>query len=362
MPLLTSPYAPEPNSPPDAQGRVGVLLVNLGSPEAPTPAAVRRYLAQFLSDPRVVELPKALWAIVLHGIILRVRPRRSAAKYARIWQADGSPLRQITEAQTTLLRDELAARGHVLELAFAMRYGSPAIPAQLDSLKKAGCDRILILPLYPQYAASTTATVVDEVARWLLKTRRQPAIRTVGDFHDDAAYIDSLAESLRAHWHTHGPLGPEDRLLISFHGLPAQSEALGDPYAQQCRSTAAQLAAALELPPEQVLQTFQSRFGPSTWLQPYTDETVKALAQQGVRRVDVVCPGFVADCLETLEEISMEVREVFLLNGGTHFHYIPCLNTRPDWIQALAGLTETHLAGWCQSVRPELVEGEQPLD
>lgn len=324
-------------------GKPAVLLVNLGTPDAPTPSAVRRYLAEFLSDQRVVELPKWLWWPILHGIILRVRPAKSAAKYASIWQPEGSPLRAITEQQTALLAERLQAGNPQLEVRFAMRYGQPSIPGVLSELKAAGCDRILVVPLYPQYAASTTATVMDEVSRWLLQTRNQPAIRSVRSFCDDPGYLDALAATVRQHWEKQGPPDSQTRLLMSFHGLPERSIRQGDPYYFECQRTSQQLAGKLGLSSDQVVTTFQSRFGRETWLQPYTAPTVAALAKQGVKRLDVICPGFVADCLETLEEIAQEVRGDFLTAGGQTFHYIPCLNTEPAWIAALEKLCRSQL-------------------
>lgn len=337
-----APLAALPTAPPT----VAILLVNLGTPEAPTPGAVRRYLAEFLSDPRVVELPRWVWWPILHGIILRFRPRKSALKYASIWQPEGSPLRVFTAAQAEKLQAELDTQNIPVQVRYAMRYGSPAIASVLDELKRAGCERILVLPLYPQYAASTSASVMDEVAHWLLRTRVQPEIRTVRDFADDAAYLDALAETLRAHWQQHGPLGPEGRLLMSFHGLPQRAVDLGDPYQDQCLCTARLLADRLGLAPDQFVVSFQSRFGRAKWLQPYTAQTVKRLAHEGISRLDVLCPGFVADCLETREEIALEVRQDYLVAGGKVFHYIPCLNDGSQWITALAQLCGKHLHGW----------------
>lgn len=325
------------------QGKTAILLVNLGTPDAPTPDAVRRYLAEFLGDPRVVEIPKLLWWPILHGIILRVRPAKSAAKYASIWQPEGSPLRVITEQQTAQVQAAFHARGEHVTVRHAMRYGTPAIGATLTELKEAGHSRILIVPLYPQYAASTTATVMDEVAKWLLKTRNQPEIRSLRSFCDNPDYLDALAETVKQHWQTVGNLGPNDRLLMSFHGLPQRSVRQGDPYYHECLRTGQLLALRLNLAPEQFVITFQSRFGKETWLQPYTAPTVQNLAKSGVQRLDVICPGFVADCLETLEEIAQEVRSDFLTAGGQTFHYLPCLNAGSRWISALTTLCAAQL-------------------
>ncbi len=333
-----------------------VVLVNLGTPDAPTAPALRRYLKQFLSDPRVVEIPKPIWWLILNGIILNIRPKKSAAKYASVWMEGGSPLRVHTERQAKLLKGWLGEQGRNLTVTWAMRYGSPSIPAVLNELKAQGATRILLVPMYPQYAASTTATVIDEASRWLLKTRNQPEMRFVRNFHDDAGYIDALAASVRRHWQAHGALGPQDRLLISFHGLPKRSLDLGDPYFCECQKTGRLLAERLELQAGQYQICFQSRFGKAEWLQPYTAPTLTAWGGAGVKRVDVICPGFVADCLETLEEIAMEGREDFLAAGGQAYHYIPALNEDADWIKALGQVVVRQLAGWPDSAQPDAAQ------
>ena len=338
-------YLPE-SAPAAAKNAPAIVLVNLGTPAAPTAAALRRYLAEFLGDPRVVEIPRLIWWPILHGIILNLRPKKSAAKYATVWMPEGSPLRVHTERQTKLLRGLLGERGHQVQVTHAMRYGTPALPAVLNELKAAGHQRILILPLYPQYAASTTATVVDVAARWLQRTRNQPEMRFVRDYHRDAAYLDALAASVRRHWQQVGPLGDNDRLLMSFHGLPERSRQLGDPYYDECLTSGRALAERLGLRAEQYQICFQSRFGKAQWLQPYTTATLEKWAHAGIARVDVICPGFAADCLETLEEIALEGRDDFLAAGGKSYHYIPALNEDPAWIEALAQLAERHLAGW----------------
>ena len=337
---------PEPAFAHDSPSRTAILLVNLGTPEAPTAPALRRYLKQFLSDPRVVEIPRVIWWPILNGIILNVRPRKSAEKYASIWTPEGSPLKVHTERQAKLLAGELGERGHRVAVAWAMRYGVPSIPAALSELKAKGATRILLLPMYPQYSASTTATAIDEACNWLLHTRNQPEIRSIRNFHDDEGYLAALENTVRAHWQTHGLPDRNTRLLISFHGLPKRSLTLGDPYHCECRKTGRLLAERLGLLPEQYEICFQSRFGRAEWLQPYTAPTLEAMARSGVRRVDVICPGFVADCLETLEEIAMEGREIFLGAGGEQYHYIAALNEHPDWIAGLANLAERHLQGW----------------
>ena len=339
-------FRPEPPHRHGAAPSTAVVLVNLGTPEAPTAPALRRYLKEFLSDPRVVEIPKAIWWLILNGIILNIRPKKSAAKYASVWLPEGSPLRVHTERQTKLLKGFLGERGHHLTVTSAMRYGAPSIRSVLDRLKADGASRILLVPMYPQYAASTTATAVDEACQWLLHLRNQPELRFVRNFHDDEGYLSALEQSVRKHWQANGGLGANDRLLISFHGLPRRSLDLGDPYFCEARKTGRLLAERLNLLPEQFSICFQSRFGKAEWLQPYTAPTLHEWGQQGIRRVDVICPGFVADCLETLEEIAQEGRDDFLAAGGKEYHYIPALNENNDWLLALTAIVERHLAGW----------------
>lgn len=324
----------------------GVLLVNLGTPEAPTPAALRRYLGQFLSDPRVVEIPRLLWKPILHGIILRVRPRKSAAKYASIWTPEGSPLRVWTEKQTKLLQGFLGEVGHQVLVRHAMRYGEPAIGEALTALKAEGATRVLVVPLYPQYSGATTASVMDEVFAWGRETRLLPELRHINRFHDDSGYLDALANSVRRHWQENGPLGDQGKLVMSFHGMPRRTLDLGDPYHCECLKTGRLLAERLGLNREQYAVTFQSRFGKAKWLEPYTEPTLQALGKAGTARVDVICPGFVSDCIETLEEIAMEAKAAYLNSGGKVFHYIPCLNDQLDWMRALSRLVELHLQGW----------------
>ncbi len=324
--------------------KIGVLLVNLGTPTAPTAAAVKPYLREFLSDRRVVELPALLWQPILNGIILNTRPRASAEKYASIWLADGSPLDVYTREQTRLLAEALATRGHDgLVVDYAMRYGEPAIRSTITRLQAQGVDRLLVLPLYPQYCAATTATVWDEVCRLMLGLRDIPALRLVKHYGDDPGYIGALAQGIDAYWGEHGR---PDVLVTSFHGMPRRTRELGDPYYDECQDTARRLAAALGLADDQWRCTFQSRFGRAEWLQPYTAATLEQLGRDGVGRVDVACPGFVADCVETLEEIGIEGKQIFLDAGGKVFHAIPCLNDSPAWITALADLTTRELGGW----------------
>jgi ferrochelatase len=336
-------FAKEPARTRDQAERTAVLLVNLGTPDAATPGALRRYLAEFLSDPRVVEIPRALWWLILHGVILRVRPARSAAKYARIWAQEGSPLLVWTRKQALRLLGSLGERGHAVRVEFGMRYGQPSIADALDTLKAQGATRILVLPLYPQYAAATTGSALDAVMAWTRRTRRIPAIRFVADFHGRSGYIESLAQRVIEHWRINGR---GDRLVLSFHGIPRRTVDLGDPYHDQCNETARLLGNRLGLQAPQLVVSFQSRFGKARWLEPYTEPTLRELAAQGVGRVDVMCPGFVADCLETLEEINIEARAAFLQAGGKAFEYIECLNDSSVWIRALADIAIDELQGW----------------
>jgi len=347
-------FLPEPSPPADHPTRTGLLLVNLGTPDAPTASAVRRYLAEFLSDPRVVEIPRALWLPILYGLVLTLRPREAAGRYASVWMPQGSPLLVWSRRQTEGLARELAARGMGVEVALAMRYGNPPLERGIAALREAGCERILVLPLYPQYAASTTAAVFDGVGACLARLRNVPAIRYVRDFHDDPGYIDAMAARILDFWHRNGR---GHKLVLSFHGLPKRSMALGDPYHRQCLETGRLLAQRLGLYDEQVETTFQSRFGAAEWLQPYTEPRLKELAKSGVSDVDVFCPGFVADCIETLEEIAIQGKEAFLLAGGRQLRYIDALNDSAPWVDALAGLVERHMQGW--AVRPS---DRQPAD
>ncbi|MBX3588009.1 MAG: ferrochelatase [Ramlibacter sp.] len=344
------PFRTEPEFAHGQPARTAVLLCNLGTPDAPTAPAVRRYLAEFLGDPRVVEIPRALWLLILHGIILRVRPAKSARKYASIWTAEGSPLKVWTQRQAEMLQAALTQRGHEVTVRYAMRYGSPAMASELDRLKAEGATRILILPAYPQYSGTTTASVLDAVYAWAARLRHVPELRFVNRYHDHPGYIAALASRISAHWQQHGR---PDQLVMSFHGVPERTLLLGDPYHCECHKTARLLASALGLTPGQYTLTFQSRFGKAKWLEPYTEPTLVALARAGTQRVDVVCPGFTSDCLETLEEINMEVREAFLHAGGQTFHYIPCLNDDAPWLAALADLTQQHLAGWPTQAAPD---------
>ena len=337
------PFQPEPTYTHGQAARTAILLCNLGTPDAPTASALRRYLGQFLADHRVVEIPKAVWWLILHGIILRTRPAKSAAKYATVWTPDGSPLAVWTTKQATLLRGWLGEAGHNVLVRPAMRYGNPSIASQLDALKAEGATRVLILPLYPQYSGTTTASVFDAVYSWAARTRNVPELRFVNHYHDDAGYIDALAATVQAHWKHHGP---PDKLVMSFHGVPERTLHLGDPYHCESHKTARLLAERLGLQKSDWQLTFQSRFGKAKWLEPYTEPTLIEMGKAGVGRVDVICPGFTGDCLETLEEINQEAREAFLHAGGKEFHYIPCLNDSPDWITALSAIAQQHMGGW----------------
>ena len=340
-------FSPEPPYPHGIPGRTAVLLVNLGTPEAPTPAAVRRYLRGFLSDRRVVEIPWALWWPILQGVILPFRPRVSAAKYAAIWTDQGSPLMVHSQQQALLLRGYLGDRGIDADVVLAMRYGEPSIAGALKTLAERYVERVLILPMYPQYSATTTASALDAVFAVLARRRNLPEVRWVKHFHDHAGYIGALRQSVLQHWSRHGRA--QDRggkLVMSFHGVPKRTLRLGDPYHCECQKTARLLAEALALTSDEYVVTFQSRFGRAEWLGPYTAPTLQTLARGGAASVDVICPGFPADCLETLEEIAIEGRATFMAAGGSEFHYIPSLNGAPAFISALVDLCAQHMHGW----------------
>lgn len=327
------------------QGRIGVLLVNLGTPDAPTAPAVRRYLAEFLSDQRIVDLPRALWLPILHGVILNVRPAATAKNYAKIWRGDTdeSPLRYYTRAQADALSEKKTDR---MTVDWAMRYGAPSIAERLDALKQQGCDRILVVPLYPQYSATTTASVADAVFKAASTMRWQPALRIAPPFHDDPAYIDALAAVTQRRFKETG-WSPE-RVVISFHGLPQRYFDAGDPYHCHCAKTARLLRAAMGWTEDFAPMAFQSVFGREKWLEPATEDTIKALAQKGVKKLSVITPGFVADCIETLEEIGIAARETFLQAGGEAFDAIPCLNDAPEMIDLLQTIMRRETAGWIE--------------
>jgi len=331
----------------DSVPATGVLLVNLGTPEAPTAAAVRPYLAQFLSDPRVIEYPRWLWQLILHGVILRIRPRRSAEAYAKIWTDQGSPLRVLSEALAAGMQSELTrrCRGPV-RVALAMRYGRPDVASVIAQLQREGVRRLVVLPLYPQYSATSTGSVIDAVADALKGLRWPPELRIVNDYHAAPGYLDALAASVRAHWEKHGR---GDKLLLSFHGIPERYRDAGDPYYCQCQAGARLLRERLQLGEDEMVVSFQSRVGRERWLHPYTDATVRELGAGGVRTLDVLCPGFAVDCLETLEEVAMQNRDFFLAAGGQSLRYIPALNDRPLHVAALTDVALNHLQGWPES-------------
>lgn len=321
-----------------------VLLVNLGTPAAPTTDAVCDYLAEFLSDPRVVELPRWIWWPILHGYVLRTRPRRSAEAYAKIWRDDGSPLLVFSERLAEAVRAEVERRSDgKLGVALAMTYGEPSVAAAIESLMARGVRRLLVLPLFPQYSATSTGAALDAVLRVVQTLRWAPELRTINDYHADAGYLAALVGSVQAHWGQHGR---GDRLLLSFHGIPKKYAAAGDPYPDQCRETARRLGDALGLVDDELLVTFQSRLGRQPWLRPYTDETIEQLARQDVETLDVLCPGFAVDCLETLEEAALRYRTTFLTHGGRQFRYIPALNASRSHATALADIAMRQLAGW----------------
>lgn len=324
----------------DTGSCTGVLVTNIGTPDAPTPSALRRYLGEFLADPRIVEVPRFIWWFVLHGFILRTRPKRSAAAYRKIWTESGSPLLAISKKQATAIQkylDDHATEKFHVELA--MRYGNPSIQSGLKKLQRANAKKIIILPLYPQYSASTTASAFDAVADILKTWRNIPELHLVKHYHDAPDYIDALAESIADQWRQ---TNRAEKILFSFHGIPKAYFEAGDPYYCECHKTARLVAEKLNLDEEEWMLTFQSRFGPKEWLKPYTDMTLKELAFQGIKNVDVICPGFSADCLETLEEINMRYRETFLAAGGEKFTYIPALNDRPTHINALTNIILNH--------------------
>jgi len=322
----------------------GILLTNLGTPDAPTAKALRNYLGEFLADPRITELPRWFWWFILHGVILRVRPRRSAKKYAKVWTENGSPLLHITHLQAQALQQAVNQQfSQQMTVAVGMRYGNPSIAEGLVQLQQANAQRILILPLYPQYSSSTTGSTFDAIAQVLQKWRWIPELRFINHYYAQEEYIQALAAQIQAYWAIHGQ---PDKLLFSFHGTPKRFVDAGDPYYWHCQQTANLVAAKLQLTDEQWQLVFQSRFGQEEWLKPYTDQTLIELANSNIKRVDIICPGFATDCLETLEEIDQENRALFLTTGGSEFHYIPALNDSPLHINALLSLVMQHMQGF----------------
>ena len=327
-----------------SEPRIGVLLTNLGTPEAPTAKALKPYLKQFLWDPRVVEVPRPIWWLILNGIILNTRPKRSAEAYRAVWNERGSPLLAHLEDQVAGVSERLQSRfGDRFIVRGAMRYGAPAIADVLTDMFDAGMQKLVVLPLYPQYGGPTTGSTYDEVSGDLTRRRWLPSFRFISSYHDDPRYIGAVADSIRKHWDEHGRA---ERLLLSYHGMPKRYLTEGDPYHCQCHKTSRLIGEALGLAESEMLTTFQSRFGREEWLQPYTDETLQALPEQGVKSVQIICPGFSADCLETIEEIDMENRETFLAAGGTRYEYIACLNAQPGHLDALTDLLVDELGTW----------------
>lgn len=332
--------------------KIGVLITNLGTPDAPQKGALKRYLKEFLSDPRVVEVPRILWWMILNLVILNIRPRRSAKAYATVWTERGSPLLFHTQDQADALRAKLQQTyGENVVVEFAMRYGSPSINSVLDQMLQAGVRKLLVLPLYPQYCASTTASTFDMVAKNLAQRRWMPELRFVTHYHDDPGYIQAVADSIRAHWEVKGRA---DKLMFSYHGIPKRYLTNGDPYHCECYKTSRLVAENLGLAKEDYITSFQSRFGREEWLQPYTDKTLQAYPAQGVKSVQIVCPGFSADCLETIEEIGEENREYFMHAGGQRYEYIPALNAQAGHISALSNLIESNMQGWSLSASDNL--------
>lgn len=326
----------------DFSSPIGILLTNTGSPSAPTPEALRPYLHQFLSDRRVVDYPRWLWGPILHGIILRTRPRRSARLYQKIWTPEGSPLVRIAQRQADGVR-KLLGEGDPVQMAIGMRYGEPSIARRLRELRGRGVSRFIIFPLFPQFTGATTSSTFDAVAEEIETWTENVEIQTIDNYHDHPAYLRALTASI---WEAWAEFGRPDRLLFSFHGIPDRYRRNGDPYREQCEATARGVASELHLNEDEWQIAFQSRFGPEPWLKPYTDETLTAWGQEGVRIAHVICPGFSADCLETVDEIGREARHTFLTAGGQDFHYIPALNDRPDHLAALTEILTDHLQDW----------------
>jgi ferrochelatase len=337
-------FSVDPEPPHDQTPAVGVLLIQLGTPDAPTPKAVRRYLKQFLWDPRVIEVSRPLWWLILHLFVLPSRPKKSARLYENVWTSEGSPLLVMARRLTAAVREHLVDDGETpVHVALGMTYGRPSIASALAELKAVGCRRLLIFPLYSHYSSSSTGAAFDAVMRELTTWRWVPEVRTIHGFHDEPGLIRALAKAVREHWQEHGE---GEKLVMSYHGTPKRYLLDGDPYYCHCQKTSRLLVEELGLPRERYEVTFQSRFGREEWLQPYTDPTLAALARDGVRSVDVICPGFRIDCLETLDEVDRESRHTFLAAGGETFRYVPCLNDRPDHVEVLLGLVRRNLAGW----------------
>lgn len=325
---------------------IGVILAQVGTPEAPTPQAVRPYLREFLGDPRVIEYNRPLWWLILNGIILRTRPKRSARLYSRIWTEKGSPLKVITEAQTRELQERMLKRYPGMRVVYGMRYGKPSLESAVDNLIEAGCTKILLFPLYPQYSATTSASAYDSVLKHILRRRWVPTLRIAEPYYDSAFYVDAVAATINEAYESFS-IQPE-KLVLSYHGIPERYIKKGDPYCCQCTETTVALTSKLNIPSNDVIHTYQSRFGKEPWLVPYTDVTIEELARDGVKRIAVACPGFVADCLETLDELGNEAREAFKKLGGEELHLIPCLNAHPLWLNGLEALVTRELGSWLE--------------
>ena len=323
--------------------KTGILLTNLGTPDEPTAPSLKTYLRQFLSDERVIETPKPIWWLILNGIVLRTRPAKSAKAYQSVWTDDGSPLLLYTKKQKNLIKEKLEKKYSNLVFDIGMRYGNPSIAEGLNNLRKQNCDRIIVLPLYPQYCAATTGSTFDAVAFELQKWRWVPSLRFIGSYYDQPLYIQALKNSIEEFWSKNDK---PKKLLFSYHGIPKKYLDKGDPYHCFCRKTTRLVAESMNLPEDNYMTTFQSRFGPAEWLQPYTDKTIESLAKEGTDDIHVISPAFSSDCLETIEELNEENREIFMENGGKKFGYIPCLNDRDDHILLLTSLLENELHGW----------------
>ncbi|MDP5029259.1 MAG: ferrochelatase [Paraglaciecola sp.] len=348
-------YRGSPNFTHHQEDKIGVIITNLGTPDAPNKVALKRYLKEFLSDPRVVEVPRLIWWMILNLVILNIRPKRSAKAYSTVWTEQGSPLLVHTKNQAAALAETILQQyGGKVIVDYAMRYGSPSVEGCVDKLLQAGVRKLLVLPLYPQYCASTTGSTFDALSQSMVNRRWLPDIRFVSHYHDDADYIQAVADKIRAHWQLHGKA---DKLLFSYHGIPKRYLLNGDPYHCECYKTSRLIAENLGLTKDECLTTFQSRFGREEWLKPYTDETLKSLPQQGVKSIQVVCPGFSSDCLETIEEIGEENREYFMHAGGERYEYIEALNSDPQHIALLAKLVAQNIQGW--SVDEDTLQREQ---
>ncbi len=343
LPEPTDPHAFDFDPPIRDYRSIGILLINLGTPDKPTPSSIKTYLREFLSDTRVIEMPQIVWQLILRGFVLPFRPKKLAEKYSQIWFEEGSPLLVYSQDQAKGVEERLRKQGLDVHCELGMRYGNPSIQSAMDKLQQKGCERILVLPLYPQYAASTTATAIDTVNRYAARRRNQPEMRFIKRYADDKGYINCMANKVKQFWQEKGM---PDYLLLSYHGLPRQVIELGDPYYRDCMDTTMRLKEALGAEGHRVKASFQSRFGAQEWVQPYTEPTLRDWAKKGVKRVDVMCPGFLADCLETLEEIQIECHDAFLEDGGEELNYIPCLNNDANWLDALTDIAKRNLGGW----------------